>query len=159
MAQTRQRMKGRDGKKGRFIMLPLSVFRSEACASLTHAYFRLMLALVADYNGHNNGALALTRPQARKSGIGSNATISKGLRELERRGLIVKTDPGMLRPPKPARFALTWQVLDKTEFTDKAAATHTYKNWTDGQTNKTVSDARSVGPDGHAECAQEVIGR
>lgn len=38
---------------------------SEACVSLTRAHLRAMVVLASSYKGHNNGALTLTRAQAR----------------------------------------------------------------------------------------------
>ena len=154
----RLRSTGRSGKSSRFIMLPLSVFKSKACMNLSHAHFRLLMALAADYNGKNNGALALTRPQAREAGIGSNRTVSEGLRDLEARGLIVRTDPGMVRPPRPARFAVTWKDVDSTDFTERSGAAHTYRYWSPSpRSEKTVPDAYSGCPDGPTEDARKVI--
>ena len=152
----RAKAKGRKGAAGRFIMLPMAVFQSQSCATLSHAHFRLLMALAADYNGSNNGALALTRPQARRLGIGSNRTMSIGFKDLEQRGLIFRTDPGMIRPPRPARFAITWKPTDKTAFSQQMAAGHAYRRWAPEQ-KKTFPDAYSGCPDGPTEDARKVV--
>lgn len=143
----------RKKKSGRFLMLPATVLDSAAFRSLSHAEVRVLILLAADYDGSNNGGLALTRSQARARGIGSNATLDSGLRQLEQCGLITRTDPGMMRPPKPARFAVTWKPTDKTNFTKHSAAGHEYRHWKPKQPRNS-SEAHSVGPNRHAQCAQ-----
>ena len=138
---------------GRFLMLPAAVMQSAAFRSLSHAQVRVLILLASDYDGQNNGSLALTRPQAHAQGIGSNATLDVGLVVLEQRGLIIRTDPGMLRPPRPARFAVTWKDMDKTEFSPRRAAGNDYRNWK-GAPSKNKSEAHTVGPDGHTDSAQ-----
>lgn len=154
----RTRRKGRRGDKvGRFLMLPHDLLYSEACTTLSHAHFRALTALAATYMGENNGALTLTRPQARKHGIASNETIAAALKELERRGLVIRTDPGMRTPPRPARFAVTWKPLDKTEYTERGSASHAYRHWSLGRDRKLGFDARSPGIAMPTERARKVV--
>lgn len=143
----------RQKQRGRFLMLPATVFESPAFRSLSHAEVRVLILLATDYDGGNNGRLALTRSQARLGGVGSNATLDSSLRVLEQRGFIIRTDPGRMRPPQPARFALTWQAMDKTEYSSQGAAGHAYRHAVLA-TVKNVSEAHSVGPNGHAQWAQ-----
>ena len=114
-----ERSKGRRSRS-RFAQIPRDVLVSHALASADHAAFRVLVALAAGYNGHNNGSLALTREQAREFGILSHDTLGRGLAALESRGLIVRTCPGSRRPPTPSRFALTWRPTDDTEWTRAA---------------------------------------
>lgn len=149
----RARAQGRRGKSGRFAMLPHAVLESPACASLSNGHFRVLMALVADYNGNNNGALALTRSQAHKRGIGGNDTLSRGLNALELHGLVIRTDPGMRTPPSPARFAITWKPTDKTKYSDRAAPSHEYKNFVPPEKRKTKR-IRKFNSDARTSCIQ-----
>src|SRR5687767_2293384 len=78
----------------RFAMLPLSVMISPAFRTLRVGYQRVLWLLAAEYDGSNNGNLALTRKQATHYGLNNERHRSYGLRELERRGLIAKTRQG-----------------------------------------------------------------
>ncbi len=76
---------------GRFARLPCSVLDTEAVTSLSHAAFRILVLLAAQYHGGNNGALGLTRSQAAVNGIVSNNTLYRALAALEERGLVEQT--------------------------------------------------------------------
>lgn len=129
MRSRRERQKGRR-ESGRFALLPESVITHPALTSLDLGARWVLVALAAGYNGHNNGALVITRASAKRFGINSSGTLRRGLGQLEERGLILKTDPGAYIPRSPARYALTFQRIDKTEFTPTPrAAPHDYKQW------------------------------
>jgi hypothetical protein len=127
-------MSGRHPKRstssGRFARLPLTLLATPAVTRLSHAEFRVLVLLAAQYNGYNNGALGLTRGQAANQGIGSNRTLYLSLRNLEVRGLVVRTYPASRVPPRPAMYALTWVSVDDTDFSGaERLATHAYREW------------------------------
>ena len=67
----------------RFAKLPVKVLDHVAVTTLSHATFRMMALLTAQYHGYNNGALGITRRQAAEKGIGSDHTVYEALRMLE----------------------------------------------------------------------------
>jgi hypothetical protein len=106
------------------------VLFSPAVVDLDHATFRLLVLLAAEFTGSNNGALGLTRQQARERGVRSADAHSRGLAELEKRGLIVMTAQAARNPSRPTQYALTWRPLNDTKHT---SATRTpsfdYRTW------------------------------
>lgn len=121
---------GRRKSGDRYAMVPLPVLRSTAVTTLTHAQFRVMVLLAAEYSGKNNGAVGITETQARDAGIGSDNTLYSALHELERRGLIQMTHPASRVPPRPTMYALTWRPIDDTDYSQRrVTAPHTYRDW------------------------------
>ena len=124
------RARGRKAKGKRFAMLPLIVLDSQAVTTLSHAAFRVLVLLTAQFNGHNNGALGITAEQASGAGIGSNRTLYHSLAELEARRLILATYPASRVPPRPKMWALTWFALDDTRYSNATIKpTHAYREW------------------------------
>ncbi len=118
--------KGRSGGDGgHFAMLPDDVLRSDAGRTLPHPAHRVLVALAAQYAGHNNGSLSLTRKTAVKYGIGNPHTLAASLLELEARGLIEHTRPGTRLPPRSAFYAVTWRRIDAAHASDPHSATAT----------------------------------
>ena len=114
---------------GRFARLPLIVLGHESVITLTHAAFRVLVILAAQFTGYNNGALALSKTQAAKQNI-SNRTLYRALRTLERRGLIDRTYPSSRVPPRPTMFALTWLAVDDTEWSNATRVpARTFADW------------------------------
>ena len=115
---------------GCFAMLPLTVLDKAAVKTLSHAAFRVLLLMAAQYNGGNNGALGITRIQAAANGIGSHHTLYSALRTLAERGLIEQTYPASRVPPRPTMYALTWMSVDDTSWSRSTRiAAHTYRDW------------------------------
>ncbi len=115
---------------GRFAMLPLTVLAEPAVNTLSHAAFRILVLMAAQYNGGNNGALGITYSQAALNGIGSDNTLYRALRTLEERGLIEQTYPASRVPPRPTMYALTWMSVDDTSWSRSTRIpTHTYRDW------------------------------
>jgi len=114
----------------RFAKLPVKVLEHAAVTTLSHATFRIMVLLTAQYHGYNNGALGITRRQAAEYGIGSDHTVYEALRMLEEHGLIEQTYPASRVPPRPTMYALTWVSLDDTLWTQSThTASHKYREW------------------------------
>ena len=116
--------------RGNFAHLPCDVLDSQAVATLSHAQFRVLVLMAAQFNGHNNGALGITAKQATDQGIASEHTFYGALRILEERDLIEKTHPASRVPPRPSMYALTWRPLDQTKYTEaRRAAMNGFKIW------------------------------
>ena len=96
-------------------MQPLKVLESPEVRGLSHATFRVLVLLTGQYNGFNNGALALSKTQAEKENI-SNKTLYKALATLEKLELIEKTYHASRVPPRPTMYALTWLTINDTEW-------------------------------------------
>lgn len=125
----RERVTGRGEGKSHFGQIPTMVGTSKAATSLPPSARWLLVAIAADYNGFNNGALTITRRRAAEWGV-CNDSLRRGLPQLEERGLIVRTDTGSRSPPRPARFAITWKPVDQTNFTSKTVTpTGEWKSW------------------------------
>lgn len=114
----------------RFAKLPVKVLDHVAVTTLSHATFRIMALLTAQYHGYNNGALGITASQAAEKGIGSDHTVYEGLRTLEKHGLVEQTYPASRVPPRPTMYALTWISVDDTSWSQSTkTASHKYREW------------------------------
>jgi hypothetical protein len=106
-------------------MLPDDMLKSDACRTLPHAAHRILVALAAQYYGKNNGSLSLTRKTSAQYGIRDPYALADGLRELEERGLILRTRPGSRIPPRSSLFAIGWRPIDEPDKLDPHNATPT----------------------------------
>ena len=103
------------GVKGVYCSIPSSVINGPDWCSLQHAATKLLFVIAAQYKGHNNGDLCATESIMSKHGISSPTTISRSLKELLEKGLIVKTQAGYRGADgtrKPNLYALTWIPID-----------------------------------------------
>lgn len=117
-------------------MLPLTVMLSTAFKTMPVGYQRVLWLLAAQYDGTNNGNLALTRKGAKHFGLNDERTRSRGLRELEKRGLIEKTKQGGIASgaKHPTLWALTWQPVQYDGGERRGVvrlASHAYSSWRD----------------------------
>ena len=115
---------------GRFARLPVVVLEHMAVTTLTHAAFRVLVLLAAQFNGFNNGALGITAKQATNAGIGSDKTLYRSLQELELRQLVELSYPASRVPPRPTMWSLTWLPLNDTPYSQSTRTpTHAYRDW------------------------------
>lgn len=128
--------KGRSGGDTKpFAMLPDEMLKSDAGRTLPHPARSVLTVLAAQYGGKNNGSLSLTRKTASEYGIGNPHTLGAALRELETRGLIIRTRLGTRIPPRSALFAVTWRQIDTARPSDPhdvaptIRAPDTWRNW------------------------------
>jgi len=82
------------GGAASFVSLHHFVLNSPEFAALTGNEVRMLLELVRQYRGSNNGDLTATREQLVERGWKSHQTIDAQLTKLERKGWIVKTRQG-----------------------------------------------------------------
>ena len=92
---------------GRYVPLPHSVLDAPAFASCSCMAKSLLLELLRQHNGSNNGHIRLSRGWLTKRGWNSVSSIVSARRELIRSRLIVQTRHGGLRNGSHL-FALTW---------------------------------------------------
>ena len=87
--------------------LPHCLVDSVAFMGASHAARSLLLELMRQHNGSNNGRLHLTMVWLKKRGWASSDQVNKAKKELIERSLIVQTKQGGLNVG-PSWFALTW---------------------------------------------------
>ena len=116
MGQARKR-KSQAGITPRYAGLPHVVLDSPSFRNLSATATRVLLVLLYQYNGINNGDLSAPLTYAKRWGIKSHTTLAKALRELQEADLIRRTrDPtkGRKSPHgQCALYAVTWQSLDE----------------------------------------------
>jgi DNA-binding PadR family transcriptional regulator len=99
------------GNQEHFARIPVSVLQSPAVMTLNHAAFKVLVILASQWRGGNNGTLALTESFARKYGLAGRDTLYRSLRDLEQRGLIVRTRQGMKSKRLFTLWALGWESI------------------------------------------------
>lgn len=92
--------------------MPFDVLDSAAYLSLSHPARSLLLELLRQYDGLNNGGLTLTSKRLRERGWTSNDVIARARDDLLRVGLLFQTVQGR-RPSWASWFALTFVSLDR----------------------------------------------
>ncbi|MNF75363.1 hypothetical protein D3C84_574270 [compost metagenome] len=126
MARDRRKAKGR-AEKGTFALIPHAVMDSEDFRALSGGALKILLGLLRQYRGSNNGDLSATFSQAKQWGMNSRTTLAKALDELQERRLVVKTREGRFIKPGGccALFALAWHQIDECEGKLEVSATAT----------------------------------
>lgn len=72
---------------------------------------KALIDLGSQYNGFNNGDLCASMSVMKKRGWNSNQQLTKGIKELLARNLIVQTRQGGFNIG-PNLYAITWQPID-----------------------------------------------
>lgn len=100
-----------------FSRLPAVLMDTEDFRKLSGSAHKILLALLRQYRGNNNGDLSITFSEAKHWGIGSKATLQKAKQELIDRNLIIKTREGCFINPgaKCDLFAITWEPIDECD--------------------------------------------
>ena len=113
MARNRLKSKGR-AEGGGFIALPHALHDSPAFASLSGIEHKVLLGLMRQYRGNNNGNLSASHTQAKEWGVGSKTSLAKALDRLQQLELIIRTREGFFLNPggRCALYALAWLSID-----------------------------------------------
>lgn len=116
MAKSYAKAKGRGAKDGAFLAIPRVVADSESFMLVSGNAIKVLLCLVNQFRGHNNGDLCAPASYAKKYGL-SKATWYKAIRELIAAELIICTRDPLFDSKNPhgqcALFALTWKSIDE----------------------------------------------
>ncbi len=114
VARSLRKSKGRSAS-GTFAALPHVVMDSEGFRSLSGGALKVLLGLLRQYRGSNNGDLSASISQAKAWGVNSTSTLAAALKELQERDLIVRTREGRFTKPGGccALYALSWQPVDE----------------------------------------------
>lgn len=134
MSRTRARAKGRrGGESEHFARIPVSVLESEACKTLEHAAFRILVILASQYRGSNNGTQALTPSFSQRFGTLGKNTVYRSLEQLVARNLLIETRPGLRMKNHFALYAIGWEPIDNYEGqpldTKDYSKTSGWRNW------------------------------
>lgn len=115
-----KRFKGKIGEP--FVALPRSVIRSEAYIGLSYAAKSLLVDVLDQFRGGNNGDLTVAWKVMQGRGWKSESTLNRAKLELLDAGFLYETRKGA-RPNKASLYALTWLALNpSTKFDPGAAA-------------------------------------
>lgn len=89
--------------------------QSKGFRALSFVARGVLLELMAQHNGKNNGDLSATRTMAREWGIGSPATLQKALKDLQGAGWIIQTRTSVFsrHGSRCALYALSWLAIDE----------------------------------------------
>lgn len=110
--------------RGLYSAIPHSVLDSVALRGASHTARSLLLELMRQHNGQNNGQLHLAEGWLKRRGWSSSSeVIQRAKLELMERNLIIKTRQGGLYIG-PDRFAVTW--LHISDFTGLEISRRTY---------------------------------
>jgi hypothetical protein len=99
---------------GRFVGLPHVVIKNKDYIELSYKSKALLIDLMLQYNGRNNGDLTTALAILRDRGWKRQATIGEAVKELIDANLIIRTREGQFRNPfsRCALYAVTWQPID-----------------------------------------------
>ncbi|MDR0770143.1 MAG: hypothetical protein LBE75_02950 [Burkholderiales bacterium] len=98
--------------KGGFVPFPYAVLRSNEFARLTPYETKLLLDLLAQYNGKNNGDLSAPFEKGmRERGWKSKSTLYKAINGLKSKGFIIVTRQGGLH--QCSLYATTFFSIDE----------------------------------------------
>lgn len=114
---TPKRFKGAKQKRaaGRFYALPAVVLQSRAYIALSSNAIRLMMDILEQYRGDDNGRLICTWAHMHeKRGWKSRDTLDKARAELLSAGFLFETVKGK-RPNKASWYALTFFAIDPND--------------------------------------------
>lgn len=112
MARTRQGMKGRR-ESGRFVALPHLILKSDEYPDLSPRAVKLVVDLMSQYNGKNNGDFTAAFSVMRRCGWRSKSTLPAAVKELVDLGFIMQTRLGWRN--HTALFGVTWLAIDACE--------------------------------------------
>ena len=93
-----------------FLHLHKPLLYSSDFISLKGNSIKLLIDIAQQYNGYNNGDLCASLSIMRKRGWNSNQQLSKALKELIDKNLIMQTKQGGLNIG-PNLYAITWQPI------------------------------------------------
>lgn len=114
MALTRSKTKKRLDV-GRHFIIPHSIMDHPDWQRLTPNALRLLLELMKQYNGRNNGDLTAAWTIMQKRGFKSQTTLNAALKCLMKLEYIVRTQEGRFCNPGKccALYAVTWLPIDE----------------------------------------------
>lgn len=107
--------RSRKAKTPPFAMLVKSMITSPAYRQLSFVARGVLVELLAQYNGDNNGDLSATRTMAKAWGVSSPNMLQKALAELQAGEWIIQTRCSLFsrHGARCALYALSWIAVDE----------------------------------------------
>ncbi len=102
----------RKTKRGRFAGIPFSVLKTEYYAALKGAEVKLLVDLLMQYNGNNNGNLSPCHTLLKRQGW-ARSSLYRAYTALVYSGFLVVTRQGWKQRGKPTLVAITWAGIDE----------------------------------------------
>ena len=99
----------------RFIGIPYDVIEHPDFFRANPRCLKLIIYLLRQYNGRNNGDLSVAFSQLKKLGFNSTETIRASVEECIERGLIIRTREAKFQNPNStcALYGVTWLGIDE----------------------------------------------
>ena len=97
-------------ERGGFVALPFAVLRSQSFAQLSGRAVKLLMDLLSEYRGDNNGNLSCAWKLMQARGWSSKDTMWKALQELLDRGWLILTRQGGRH--QPSLYAVSFYAID-----------------------------------------------
>ena len=114
-----------------FVRIPHHVINHEHFRSLSPRATKLLIDLLAQYRGYNNGDLCAPLSLMRERGWNSSDQLHKAKNELIEKDVIIVTRQGGLN--KCSLYAVTWFQIDECNGKlDVASTTTAPVNWKEG---------------------------
>lgn len=100
--------------KGRFVGLPYHVVSSPQFIALQPREIKLLIDLLHQYNGRNNGTLSATYTLMERRGWeGKRSSLYRAKEGLIQRGFAIQTRQGQKVRGYPTLLAITWHPIDE----------------------------------------------
>lgn len=99
-------------KKRRFVGIPYNVASSSQFCGLSCYATRLLVDLLHQYTGKNNGQLSACWTLMEKRGWKSRGTLHRAFKELKDKGFVVVTRQGMKIKGYATLCAVTWDPIN-----------------------------------------------
>lgn len=125
MAASRQRTKNRS-PGGSFVAVPKQILESSEYALLSSHEVKLLMDMLAQYNGKNNGDLTAAWSVMKNCGWRSKGTLNRAVRGLLQSSFIMKTRQGGKH--KASLYAVTFRAIDECKGKIEVKATVTALN-------------------------------
>jgi len=101
-------------KKGRFIGIPYSIVTSNEFLTLRSPEVKLLVDLLVQYNGSNNGSLSPCHALLKNRGWASSS-LYRAYTSLLSKGFLVITRQGMKIRGMATMVAITWNGIDESK--------------------------------------------
>lgn len=113
---------------GRFASIPFNVLNSHQWAALSAREVKLLMDLLWQYNGSNNGRLSPCYSLMKKRGW-PKSSLHRAFNRLQHKGFVVVTRQGRKVRGNPTLVAITWMGIDEpklgTPYNDDIQPSHT----------------------------------
>lgn len=98
-----------------FAMLQKAMIQSPGYRSLSFVARVVLIELLAQYNGKNNGDLSATRSMAKEWGIGSAHTLQRALEDLVSAGWVMQSRSSLFSKhgARCALYAIAWMPVNE----------------------------------------------